>query len=65
MLSCACVKQSDALSSEDPIGDTVRRIADQAGKMGSITNRLQHITSYKTKDYLRGIRILDIEESSK
>ncbi|MBW1788925.1 MAG: hypothetical protein JRK53_20300 [Deltaproteobacteria bacterium] len=56
---------SDALSSEDPMGDTVRRIADQAGKMGSITNRLQHITSYKTKDYLRGIRILDIEESSK
>jgi PAS domain S-box-containing protein len=42
---------------EDIVGLTV--------KMGEITNKLQHITTYKTKDYIKGTKIIDIDGSTK
>jgi hypothetical protein len=32
--------------------------------MGGITRQLMHITKYETRDYVQGLRIIDLEKSS-
>lgn len=52
------------VSPDDPIYNKIRIIFEKAGEMGRITNKLMKITEYKTKDYAKGIRIIDIDKSS-
>jgi PAS domain S-box-containing protein len=49
------------LPKESVLLDTVRKIRDQIERMSGITERLTRITSYVTKDYAAGTRIIDIE----
>ena len=42
----------------------VRGILDLTGRMGVITKKLMHITRYETKDYLKGVRIIDIDRAA-
>jgi len=42
----------------------VEKIIGLAKKMGAITNKLMKITRYETKDYVKGVKIIDIEKSS-
>lgn len=47
-----------------PAFGKVRKIVDQAGRMARITRKLTTVTSYRTKDYLKG-KILDIDSASR
>jgi PAS domain-containing protein len=42
----------------------IRKIKNQVDRMGEITRKLQGITKYETKDYLKGTKIIDIDRSS-
>jgi PAS domain S-box-containing protein len=44
--------------------ETARKIRDQIERMSGITERLTRITSYVTKDYAEGTRIIDIEAAA-
>ena len=37
---------------------------DLVGRMGVITRKLMKITRYETKDYLKGVRIIDIDRAA-
>ncbi|MBF0227252.1 MAG: PAS domain S-box protein [Desulfobacterales bacterium] len=43
---------------------TIRIILDKIEQMGKITRKLMNITRYETKEYIHGIKIIDIEKSS-
>jgi signal transduction histidine kinase len=49
---------------DDPIGRKLKKIMDQTKRMADITRKLKRITKYETKDYLKGVRIVDIDKSS-
>lgn len=41
-----------------------KQIKDQVSRMGVITKKIMHITKYESRDYLEGVRIIDIEKAS-
>lgn len=40
------------------------RVLDEVNRMANITKQLSSITRYRTRDYIRGTKIIDIEKSS-
>jgi len=46
-------------------GEELYTVQEQCGRMNTIIERLLSITDYRTKEYCKGTRILDIAESSK
>lgn len=46
-----------------PARELIQKALNQAERMGQITRKLTHVTSYKTKEYLNG-KILDIDSAS-
>lgn len=46
-------------------GEKIRHIQEQIGRMVDITRKIMRITRYETTEYVNGIKILDIEQSSK
>lgn len=44
--------------------DQARAILDLVGRMGGITRKLMKITRYETKDYVKGVRIIDIDRAA-
>jgi len=52
------------LPEEDPLGGKLRKITELAGKLGEITRKLTRITKYETKDYIQGVKIVDLDKSS-
>ncbi len=49
---------------EDPLYRQIIKIGEQVDRMGRITTRLMRINRYKTRSYLEGMKIIDIEGSS-
>jgi signal transduction histidine kinase len=49
----------------DPMSEKFKKIMDQTRRMGDITRKLTGITKYETKDYVEGVRIVDIDKSSR
>ncbi|MDQ1329873.1 MAG: HisKA protein [Thermodesulfobacteriota bacterium] len=49
---------------DDPLYSKLKKIMELAQAMGDITGKLMKITRYETKDYVRGIKIIDIDKSS-
>jgi C4-dicarboxylate-specific signal transduction histidine kinase len=49
----------------DPLNYKVKKIIELTNRMGKITKKLMHITKYATKDYVHGIKIIDIDKSAK
>jgi C4-dicarboxylate-specific signal transduction histidine kinase len=47
-----------------PEHDPAKAILDLAGRMGGITRKLMKITRYETKDYVQGVRIIDIDRAA-
>lgn len=43
---------------------TLIKIADQTARIGKISKKLTKITKYETRDYLKGVKIIDIDKSS-
>ena len=44
--------------------ERIEKISDQINRLKSITEKLNKVTRYKTKDYVAGKKIIDIEASS-
>jgi DNA-binding response OmpR family regulator len=44
--------------------DSLEQIRKQTLRMGQITRKIMHITKYESRDYLNGVRIIDIEKAS-
>ncbi|HCK98670.1 MAG TPA: hypothetical protein DHW42_00995 [Candidatus Marinimicrobia bacterium] len=53
------------LSDDDPLWNPVRTIMEQVNIMAKITGKLNSITRYETRDYVGGIKIIDINQSEK
>ena len=62
------ILSSDALSAalpeDNPLSKHAAEISGQADRIGEITKKLMGITKYETKDYIEGIKIIDIDKSS-
>lgn len=54
----------DELLEKSPQTDTLKHLEKQLSRMKDITRKANSITSYKTKDYIKGLKIIDIEKSS-
>ena len=52
------------VSEDEPIYKALNTIKNQVDKMADITNKLMRITSYETKEYASGSKIVDVEKSS-
>ena len=55
---------ADELSEENPQNDTFKELLKQLSRMKDTTKKVNSITSYKTKDYIQGVQIIDIEKAS-
>jgi hypothetical protein len=53
------------LSKDDPHRKEITKILEQARRIAEITNKLQSITAYETKDYAQGKKIVDIDKASR
>jgi CheY-like chemotaxis protein len=49
---------------DDPRHDHISEIMEHVKRMGLITNKLMRITKYKTRDYIAGKKIVDIDKAS-
>ena len=54
----------DELLEESPQNDTFKDLVKQLSRMKDITKKVNSITSYKTKDYIQGVQIINIEKAS-
>ena len=54
----------DRLLEENPQDETIKDLEKQILRMKDITDKVNSITSYETKDYVRGSKIIDIEKAS-
>ena len=54
----------DKISEDDPMRRSIERILRELERMGRITQQLQGLVRYKTREYAYSSRILDLEESS-
>jgi C4-dicarboxylate-specific signal transduction histidine kinase len=52
------------LAPGSPAHGQAQGVLDLAGRMGVITRKLMKITRYETKDYLKGVRIIDIDRAA-
>ncbi len=55
----------DKLQEEYPQSDTIKKLQKQLSRMSEITNKANRITSYETKEYITGTRIIDIDRASR
>ena len=53
------------ISKDDPHYGKIQQIVEMTKKMGAITKKLMGITKYETKDYVEGVKIVDLDKSSK
>lgn len=54
----------DELSEKSPGNDILLDLKRQLSRMRDITKKANSITSYQTKDYIQGLKIIDIEKAS-
>ncbi len=53
------------LDDGNPNRSRIQRIRDLTIRMGDITRKLMGITKYETRDYVQGLRIIDLDKSSR
>jgi len=51
------------MSENNPLYKHAAEVTRQADRIGEITKKLMGITKYETKDYIKGIKIIDIDKS--
>lgn len=52
------------LPDDSPLLEKIKKIKEMTDQLGQITKKINHITRYKTKDYIEGIKIVDIDKAS-
>ena len=55
---------SKRASREDPLTESIAKMAQQLQRIEQITQKLMRITAYKTKDYAGGDTIIDIDQAA-
>lgn len=55
----------DGLMEKNTKNENIQKLEKQLYSMKHITENVSKITSYKTKDYISGQKIIDIEEASR
>ncbi len=48
----------------DPLYEDIKEISRQVEKMAVITTNLQNTTTYKTRTYLKGKKMIDLDKAS-
>jgi signal transduction histidine kinase len=54
----------DAKAYDEKLARRIRIIFDQVERLGNLTKKFTNIVSYKTKDFGKNIKIVDIEKAS-
>ncbi len=54
----------DELVSQYPHDPNCKELKAQVRRITDITHKLEHITTYSTKEYVRGVKIIDIDRAS-
>ncbi len=54
----------EAIQNEHPGDEAARALEEQIAQIRTITSKLQNITTYETKDYIQGSKIIDLDKSS-
>ena len=52
------------MSKENPLYHLIMKIGNQVDRMGKITTKLMRISRYETRNYMDGMKIVDIDRSS-
>ncbi len=52
------------ISEDSPVYNRLKTIKEQIVRMADMTKKINRITKYKTRDYVAGIKIIDIDKSS-
>ncbi len=52
------------MKKDDPIFEMIAKVKTQVERMGAITKKLMGITSYQTREYVSGRKIIDIDKAS-
>ncbi len=52
------------LSEDSPLFGKIKEIGKQVDQLAQTTEKIMHITTYETKEYIRGYRIIDIDRAS-
>ena len=55
----------DELRDVSPESDIIQKLEEQLHRMKEITSKVNNITAYETKDYVEGVKIIDITKASK
>jgi len=55
----------DEILEKDPENEALKEIKRQYDRIKGITNKFENITVYKTADYIKGEKIIDIDKASK
>ena len=55
----------DEFLEKDQQDKNIEGLKRQLSRMKDITDKVNSITSYKTKDYIQGKKIIDIEKASR
>ncbi len=64
-VACICSERVLRATPQDsPLHVHAGRIADKIAMMAEITRKLQNIARYKTKDYIKGTKIIDIDQAT-
>ncbi len=53
----------DELIEKYPDEEMCKKLKEQVQRIADITNKLENITTYETKDYVQGLKIIDIDKS--
>ncbi len=53
----------DELMDKYPKEEMLKKLKEQVQRIADITNKLENITTYETKEYVQGFRIIDIDKS--
>ncbi len=54
----------DELLAQYPEDPNCKELKAQVSRITDITHKLEHITTYSTKEYVRGVKIIDIDRAS-
>ena len=53
------------ITPEHPHYDFIKEIKGQIVRLGKVTKKIMRITKYETVDYIKGVKIIDIDKASK
>ncbi len=65
VLYAYCERSLQEVFEEDPLHDRIKNIISKIETMVLITKKLERISTYQTKDYIQGIKIIDIDKASR